>query len=142
MAELRNCPQCGRVFSYLGRNLCPRCLDKEEDEFKLVRHYIRENPGATITETAEGTGVAEQTILRFVRDGRLVSQGLRSSVVLECDRCGRSITEGRYCVSCQQELEREVRQTMSSYTPPRETPAPALDRDKIHILNGRTNKKR
>ena len=142
MTQLRNCPQCGRIFSYLGRNLCPRCMEKEEDEFKIVRTYIRENPGATITETAEATGVAEQTILRFLREGRLVSRGLQASSTLECERCGRKITEGRYCTSCQQELEREVRQTMSSYTPRRETPAPALDRDKIHILNGRINKKK
>ena len=142
MAQLRNCPQCGRVFSYLGRNLCPRCLDKEEDEFKVVRSYIRENPGATITETAEATGVAEQTILRFLRDGRLLSQGLQASITLECERCGRSITEGTYCTSCQQELQREVKQTMSSYPPRRETPAPSRDRDKIHILNGRVSKKK
>ena len=54
----------GRIFA--------RCMDKEEDEFKVVRLYP-ENPGATITETAEATGVAEQTILRFLRDGRLLS---------------------------------------------------------------------
>lgn len=142
MAELRNCPQCGRIFSYLGRNLCPRCMEKEEDEFKIVRTYIRENPGATITETAEATGVAEQTILRFLREGRLVSRGLQASSTLECERCGRKITEGRYCTSCQQELEREVRQTMASYTPRKETPVSTRDRDKIHIMNGRVVKKK
>ena len=76
MAGLRNCPKCGRVFAYVGRGICPRCLEQEEEDFKLVRTYIRENPGATIIEVSEATEIDEQTILRFLKEGRLVSRGL------------------------------------------------------------------
>jgi flagellar operon protein (TIGR03826 family) len=141
VAELRNCPQCGRIFAYLGRNVCPRCLDKEEEEFKIVRSYVREHSGATITETAEATGVDEHKILGFLRDGRLISRGLQASVTLECERCGMSIPEGRYCRSCREELERELKQSLSRNSPRPEAPESTRDREKIHILDKRGNKK-
>lgn len=139
MAELRNCPQCGRVFAYVGRNLCPRCMDKEEEEFKLVRSYIREHPGATIMDTSEATEVDEQKILRFLRDGRLVSRGLQASVTLECERCGQTIGEGRYCRTCLTELDRELKETVSGSSPQRE--APPRDRERIHIMDNKGYKK-
>ena len=117
MAELRNCSQCGQVYAYLGRNLCPRCLEKEEEEFKVVRSFIREHSGATITETAEATGVDEQKILRFLREGRLISRGLQASSTLECERCGRVLSEGRYCRDCREELDREIKQTLVKHPP-------------------------
>ena len=133
VAELRNCPQCGMIFAYIGRNICPRCLDKEEEEFKIVRNYIRGHSGATIVETSEATGVDEQTILRFLREGRLISRGLQASVTLECQRCGRQIAEGSYCGTCREELERQLKQTLSGLSPQQETTV--RDRDKIHIMD-------
>ncbi|NLB17587.1 MAG: hypothetical protein GX825_02350 [Syntrophomonadaceae bacterium] len=78
--------------------------------FKDVRTYIRENPGATIIETAEATEVPEETILRFLRDGRIISQGLKNSFALHCNRCGDVINSGTYCQTCRDDLNREIRQ--------------------------------
>lgn len=144
MAQLRNCSQCGQVFAYIGRNLCPRCLEKEEEEFKVVRSFIREHSGATIIETAGATGVDEHKILRFLREGRLISQGLQASSTLECERCGRILFEGRYCRECREELDREIKQTLLK-APPRQEEEASIktrDREKIHILNNRESKNR
>ncbi|SHH09682.1 flagellar operon protein TIGR03826 [Thermosyntropha lipolytica DSM 11003] len=107
MAELRNCPRCGRLFAYQGRNLCKRCQEEDENEYLLVRRYVRDNPGATIFEVSEATGVEEEKILQYLREGRLQSKGLVAA--LECERCGRKITAGRYCPQCLKELESQIK---------------------------------
>lgn len=107
MADLRNCPQCGRLFAYQGRNLCKKCQEEEENEYLVVRRYVREHPGATVFEVAEETGVEEEKILQFLRDGRLQSKGL--TAVLECERCGQKISSGRYCQQCIKELDSQIK---------------------------------
>lgn len=138
MPELRNCPECGRVFAYVGKNLCHKCIDKEEDEFRVVRVYVRENPGATIIETSEETGVDEETILRFLREGRLISRGLKASYVIHCERCGALIDDGRYCHSCLSELDGQLRRTIQG-----SSSSDRADRDAhgMHILEHEKVKK-
>ncbi|MDD3364549.1 MAG: hypothetical protein PHZ03_06170 [Syntrophomonas sp.] len=112
-ASLRNCPECGRIFGYMGRNLCPECLGKEENEYMTVRKYVRDHPGAGVFEVAEATGIEEEKILQFLRDGRLQSRGFQGT--LECERCGNKITGGRYCEACRGQMDASIRQV----APPR-----------------------
>ncbi len=106
MANLRNCSQCGRLFPYQGRNICGKCLEKEEDEFQLVRKYVRDHPGSGVLEVAEETKVEEDKILQFLRDGRLQSKGLTTS--LACERCGAVISSGRWCEKCASQVKAEI----------------------------------
>lgn len=106
MADLRNCQECGRLFAYQGRNLCRKCLEKEEEEYLIVRRYVREHPGATVFEVAEATDIEEEKILQFLRDGRLQSRGFTN--VIECERCGAKISSGRYCQSCTNSLASDL----------------------------------
>jgi flagellar operon protein (TIGR03826 family) len=117
--ELRNCPECGRLFAYQGKNVCKKCTENEEDEYMIVRKYVRDHSGATVFEVAEETGVEEEKILRFLRDGRLESRGFNAS--LECERCGKKITSGRLCDACRSRLSSEFNQAIpqkkeNSYT--------------------------
>ncbi|NLU51098.1 MAG: hypothetical protein GXX09_12025 [Syntrophomonadaceae bacterium] len=114
MAELRNCPECGQLFAYQGKDLCPKCTEVEEQEFTIVRQYVRKHPGATILQVAEETGVDEEKILRFLKEGRLVSKGLAAGASITCERCGARIEQGRYCRSCVQELDNALRQTIAT----------------------------
>ncbi|MGR6837105.1 TIGR03826 family flagellar region protein [Syntrophomonas erecta] len=107
MNNLRNCPQCGRLFAYQGRNICSRCLDKEDEDYMIVRKYVRDHPGASVFEVSEETGVEEEKILQFLKDGRLQSKGFTE--LLECERCGTRISSGRYCLKCRQELDAQIR---------------------------------
>jgi len=99
---LRNCSQCGRVFAYRGNSLCSKCLDKAEDDFVLVRRYLQKHAGAGIKEIEENTGVDEQIIMKFMREGRLASES--SADLLKCENCGCSIAKGRYCEKCLYDL--------------------------------------
>lgn len=110
--ELRNCPECGRLFTFQGRNVCPRCREKDEQEYTIVRRYVRDHSGANVFEVAEETGVDEEKILRYLRDGLLESKGF--AAVLECERCGKKISSGRLCDNCKGRLESEIRQSVSS----------------------------
>lgn len=112
MSELRNCAKCGRLFAYQGRNLCRRCLEEEENEYMVVRKYVRDHPGATVFEVAEETGVEEEKILQFLRDGRLQSKGL--TALLKCERCGQPINSGHYCDKCLNEMNSQFKQVLKS----------------------------
>ena len=88
--KLRNCPQCGQVFTYIRTNLCPACQKLDEENYKVVRKYIAENPGVGIAEVSEKTGIAEEKILRYLKEGVFPPR--------ECCRpnCNANFAERRY----------------------------------------------
>lgn len=108
MGELRNCPQCGKVFMKVVRNLCPACIDLEEKQYDEVCTYLRKNPGAQVEQIEEDTGVEETKVLRWMREGRLVADGLDGKSVLICQRCGRQVEKGNLCPKCMQFLAQEI----------------------------------
>lgn len=101
--KLRNCPQCGKVFTYIRTNLCPACQEINEENYKIVRKYIAENPGVGIAEVSEKTGIAEEIILRYLKEGRFSTEGMLQAK-LQCELCGMAINSGRYCSACQEKL--------------------------------------
>ena len=110
--NLRNCSECGKVFVFVNRNICPDCQDKEEEMFGQARDYIKEHPGATIMEVSEKTGVSEEKIFRFLRDGRIVSSNVNLGLV--CESCGAPISSGRACDKCKKEIEKDFRTVAKS----------------------------
>lgn len=103
--DLRNCPKCGKLFAYNGSNkLCPVCRDTEEEKYQKVKDYLWDHPHATIEQVHEETGVERELIIKFVRDGRLISEGLDLDFMIDCERCGTPIVSGRFCAKCQKEL--------------------------------------
>ncbi|KUG02335.1 flagellar protein [hydrocarbon metagenome] len=116
-ADLMNCSSCGRVFAFRGKNICSKCIEKMEKDFILVRRYLQKHAGAGIREIEENTGVEEQTIIQFMREGRLVAES--SSNLLNCENCGSSIKEGRYCEKCLYDISCELQSVL---------PAPEVNR--------------
>ena len=132
-ASLRNCPECGRIFGYVGRNMCPACLDKEEEDFQVVRKYVRDHPGHSVLEVSDDTGIDEEKILQFLRDGRLRSKGMEK--VLECERCGKKISQGRFCDFCMGQIESNIRGAAppSSKRPAAPEPPSRKKGERMHI---------
>lgn len=106
--DVRNCSRCGKVFGYIGGPpLCPSCKQKDEEDYKKVKQYLQENPGATMKEVSEACEVSIEKITRYLREGRLeIREG--SNIVLECEVCGKSIKTGRFCEVCSRQLGREI----------------------------------
>ncbi len=114
MGELRNCPVCGKVFVKMSKNLCPDCIEKEENEFKEVRTYLKDNPGASVGEIAQILSIDEDKILKWVREGRIEASYLGDGMKLTCKRCGQEITIGNLCSKCAQLFARELKSVSQS----------------------------
>lgn len=111
---LARCKRCGKVFSkVIERDVCPACLEAEEEEFQKVKDFFREHPRARLEEASRETGVDKKTIMQFLKDGRLQlalpeEEALREG--LFCERCGRPISQGKLCVECRKKLSLLVSQ--------------------------------
>ncbi|MHB9093455.1 MAG: hypothetical protein ACYC21_02185 [Eubacteriales bacterium] len=117
MGDLRNCPVCGKVFVKLNRNLCPECMDKEEFEYEEARKYLKDNPGASIEEISELTGIDEKKIMRWVREGRIDVNYDGVSPGVTCKRCGASISLGNLCSNCIRLLSGQMKSAATSSKP-------------------------
>ncbi|MEC9487924.1 MAG: flagellar protein [Halanaerobium sp.] len=106
--KLKNCKECGRIFTHPTRDICDRCRQREEDEFKKVKEYLWQKKGATIEEVHEATEVDRKKIIKFIREGRLIAEGLDVEIFVECQRCGEPILFGNYCSKCLRELEDSI----------------------------------
>lgn len=88
----------------MGKQLCPECDKKDQEEFAKVRAYLRESPTAQISDVSEATGVPVKRIQEYLREGRLV---LAERVDwLRCERCGAPIATGWLCPKCAAEINR------------------------------------
>lgn len=110
MAELDNCARCGNVFAKTIRDICYACYQEEERAFQTVSQFLRlrQNRRATVFEISEGTGVDEDLIIKFVKEKRLQSS-LYPNLAYPCEKCGNTITEGRLCKNCSDNLIKEVK---------------------------------
>lgn len=105
MPDVRNCRKCGKLYNYIGgAPICPRCKELEEDDFKRVKQYLYENPGASLTEVSTELEISVELIKRFLKDGRLEITSEDGNMVLECENCGKSIKSGRFCQDCERDL--------------------------------------
>lgn len=113
--EPKNCKRCGKIFSYTGNHLCPDCIEKEDQEFKLVKDYIYENPKCSAYEVSEATGVSVRTIISFLKQDRLQeAEGL--SGLLVCEKCGVPVKSGRHCEKCASQLKRDTKKVLNEST--------------------------
>jgi flagellar operon protein (TIGR03826 family) len=112
MPDVRNCRKCGKVYTYIGGPpICPVCSEKDETDFKQVKEYLYNNPGASMSEVSTALDVSVEKITRYLREGRLEIVGGDGNLILECESCGKSIKTGRFCQECQKELTKDFKST-------------------------------
>ena len=109
--DITNCPECGKLFKKTTSKICPECVQKEEDYFLEVKKYLDDNPGATVPEVAEETGVTEKKINEFIREGRLQATAFEN-ISAPCLSCGNPTKKGKYCSDCSQNLQSELEKAM------------------------------
>ncbi len=138
MAEIRNCPRCGRIFTYIASPICGNCIEVEESEFKVVKEYIYDNPGATIAEVSRETEVTVEKIMKFLRDERLELRSENSNLILECEKCGRPINSGRFCESCKGQITESLKREFGiEKKEPVERPQTKADRERMYTAERR-----
>ena len=110
--EIRNCPECGKIFTYIRTNLCPACQKKDDELFRVVRSFLVKHPGADIVTVAENTGISEEAVMRYVRDGR-ISMGIeRGAIQMNCEICDVLISQGRLCRACSDKLSSGLKKSI------------------------------
>lgn len=106
---VKNCVRCGKVFTHIaGAPLCSICKGKDDEDFKRIKEYLEENPGANITEVSTVLDISLNKLKRFLREGRLEVIEW-NNYILDCERCGKSIKTGRYCESCNRDITMEMK---------------------------------
>ncbi|MCX7923030.1 MAG: MerR family transcriptional regulator [Clostridia bacterium] len=112
MPDIRNCRRCGKMYNYIGgAPICPVCKEQDEEDFKRVKEYIYNHPGATISEVSTELEVSVEKIKTFLRDGRLEIVNGEGNMILECEVCGKSIRTGRFCDECSKSLSKDFAST-------------------------------
>lgn len=133
--ELRNCIRCGKVFGSIGGRVCPACLDSEEADYQRIKEYLTRKPKAKIFEVVEATEVSEPQVVEFIRGGRLIAEGLGEALTISCERCGRPISQGRFCADCTATLGKEITGTQRALADKLYEQDKAANRTNMHIAN-------
>ncbi len=135
--DIRQCKECGKLFQYVTKPICPECLDEFDNMFLKVRDYIYKNPDADIAEIAEKTEVKEKRILEFLKEERLSLSDANG--VLSCESCGRSIPAGRFCKGCKESLSKALQPPAPVQTKP-EPMLTSRPSARMHITQTHTKK--
>ena len=126
--ELKNCATCKKLFQYHGYGyiLCPECRRTDEAQFQLVKKFLDQYPGSEGKEVFLATGVPINTLIKWVREGRLISSNAINLGAV-CDICGKPVCTGKLCPECKkdvvkkfQEEEKETIESLEKILPPSE----------------------
>lgn len=134
--DIRNCKNCGKMFNYIGKPICPTCEKMVEDKFQQVKQYVKEHKEASITEVAEENEVSVNQIKRWVRQERLAFSD-ESMVGLECENCGTMIKTGRFCESCKQKLQNNLSSVIPKKPQPQSVKKRESDSAKMRFFDNK-----
>lgn len=110
--KIKNCPMCGRLFSDTGTHVCQSCYRKVQEKEMEVVNYVRDNPGATVSDIMEATEAPDSMIKRMIREGRFEQIGVKMSY--PCEKCGAPIISGKLCSRCQENMHKELQKQASA----------------------------
>ena len=82
--------------------MCRDCYEKEQEQEQVVYDYVRDHDKCGIKEIVDDTGVKERVVLRMLKNGRFIAQGLE--ITYPCQSCGAPITTGKLCSKCSQDI--------------------------------------
>lgn len=102
--ELVTCVMCGKLFNTIDKKVCPVCAKKEEEYFTTVKKHLKEHPGVRLDDVVKQTGVPASLMRRWLREGRLTVSNT-DGMDLRCESCGKQILQGKYCVSCRDNMK-------------------------------------
>ena len=131
--EVQTCSRCRKFFNYIGgERICPACKEEVEKEFQKVKEYIRDNKGASVLEVSRECEVSERQIREWVREERLELSSRDGEFV--CEKCGASITSGRFCDKCKNEMVDSLNSAIKKEAPKPEAPKKLRDGNRMRFL--------
>ena len=107
--KLKNCTQCGKIFSSTrGETLCRDCTIKQEEKEREVLDFVREHQGCSIAEVVEAMGVTDKFVKNMINKGMFANVE-RTDFFYPCAACGKPIKNGTYCSDCLSRLRSETK---------------------------------
>ena len=102
--EMANCRRCRKLFARTSDPICDDCKKADELQFEEVKKYLRDNPGATLAQISDATGMPMKKLMAYLREGRLeVASG-----ELVCRQCGVEISSGNFCNKCAAKMGQQL----------------------------------
>ncbi|MBC7960865.1 MAG: flagellar protein [Vallitaleaceae bacterium] len=133
--EIKTCNKCRRIFENLsgipGVLVCPSCSKVLDEKFKQVRHFLRENNGASMYEVAEVCEVEIPQIKQWIREERLYLME-ESKITIDCEICGKPTKTGRYCLKCKGTVIKDLKAVYKQPEP--EAEPNVYEEQRIHFL--------
>ncbi|MBR1552725.1 MAG: flagellar protein [Schwartzia sp.] len=106
LPNLKNCPECGKVFLENGGGYCPACMKQREAQKTEIISFLRDHPASSVDEICETLGVKKSLVIYMLQPGRL--DGIDAHVEYPCAACGTMIVSGRYCRPCSVKMTEEL----------------------------------
>ena len=118
--EFIKCDFCRIPFQSFGSKLCKDCFAALDEDFIKIREYLYDNE-AGIEEVSEATGVPTKTIMYLLKEERLIvkDDSGRASGLLKCEVCKRSISTGKMCERCKNEIVTTLNESINFVSLPR-----------------------
>ncbi|MEX2461886.1 MAG: hypothetical protein WD469_11445 [Paenibacillaceae bacterium] len=105
--EVQNCPICGNIFRKTTWPICQECKKTMENELSKCIEFIRRNRQTTMSQLIDQTGVDEQNIIKYIRDGKINIMDL-PNLSYPCDLCESPIRKGNLCYKCRLKLNTDI----------------------------------
>ncbi|MGI6084063.1 MAG: hypothetical protein ACOYIF_01300 [Acetivibrionales bacterium] len=97
------CARCHRFFEKVAfEEVCPACFPIEEEEFRKIKEFLTQYPGASSNEVMQKIGVSLKSIRRYLREDRLEIVGDNKGFI-RCELCGKPVNSGYFCEMCYKE---------------------------------------
>ncbi|WP_455715924.1 hypothetical protein [Anaerosporobacter sp.] len=65
-----HCRRCKKLLTdnYAVSPLCPDCIDKDKEDYRIVKEYIQSHANTNAYQVAQNTGISLKVIMRFIRE--------------------------------------------------------------------------
>lgn len=101
-----SCEGCGTIMTRSFRNVCPNCVQQEEENFERVKFYVRDHPQCTVADIVHDLEIPPEQINELLESGRLEKTG--TVFDHQCKTCGKLIKSGLICGDCSHELQAKL----------------------------------
>lgn len=100
---IANCKRCESLFNKVLHDICPNCLQEDQERFEQVRDYLKDNRYAKLVDIVRDTHVLIEEITDMIEQGKLVLVDF-PNLTIECQGCGLPTQDGAYCSTCKSEM--------------------------------------
>lgn len=107
--EIKVCKKCKRLFNYVaGECFCMDCLEYVDKAFKRVNRYVTEHNEVSMDEASTDCNVPLVQVQTWIHEEKLHTVD-EEKIYSTCEKCGKSIPSGNFCVLCKNEIIGEMK---------------------------------